>query len=264
MTTDLIVQPVAPVSAPVVTSDQYDLIRRTVAKDATPDELQLYLYDCQRQGVHPLDKLLHFTKRGGKYTPVTSIDLMRSRAADTGEHAGTDEPFYDGEPGSATFQASVTVYRFVQGERCRWSATARWSEYFPGDAQGHMWRKMPHLMLGKCAEALALRKAFPRQLAGVYTREEMDQADAPVPVPSKIAPPTASYAASAPHDETGSQACPTCGGVLYRLKYPPRGGGEAGWYCSKTKGCGASFRYEDIIAPTHEAEVPNEDSDSLF
>lgn len=165
--------------APIVTDEQLELVRRTVANGATDAELQLYLYDCTRHGVHPLDKLLHFTKRGGKYTPITSIDLLRSRATDTGDLAGIDDPEYAGDTMTPDFCARVTVYRMVQGQRCPFSATARWSEYKPADGQDHMWRKMPHLMLGKCAEALALRKAFPRQLAGLYAREEMDQAGAP-------------------------------------------------------------------------------------
>ena len=152
---------------------QIDLIRRTVANGATNDELSLFLYDCQRRGIHPLDKLLHFTKRGGKYTPVTSIDFMRAQAAMSGEMAGSDDPVFtmNGEKLEA---ATVTVYRLTQGQRFAYAATARWSEYCPDNAQ--MWRRMPHTMLGKCAEALALRKAFPQQLAGLYSSEEMDQA----------------------------------------------------------------------------------------
>jgi phage recombination protein Bet len=161
--------------APVtVTPDQLDLVKRTVAAGATDAELKLYLFDCARQGVHPLDRLLHFTKRGGKYTPVTSIDLMRTRAADTGEYAGNDDARFDDE--DQPLRATVTVYRIVQGQRCPFTATARWKEYCPPTGQDHMWRKMPATMLGKCAEALALRKGFPRQLAGLYAREEMDQA----------------------------------------------------------------------------------------
>jgi phage recombination protein Bet len=169
MSTDLVV------TAPAVTNDQLALIKATVAKDATTDELKLYLYDCARIGVHPLDKLLHFTKRSGKYTPITSIDLMRIRAAETGELAGSDDPEFTGTPAQNDFTARVTVWRLVQGTRCAFSATARWSEYKPD--QAFMWNKMPHTMLGKCAEALALRKGFPRQLAGLYAKEEMDQAE---------------------------------------------------------------------------------------
>ncbi len=166
-----------------VTADQLDLVKRTVANGASDAELKLYLYDCQRQGVHPLDRLLHFTKRGGKYTPVTSIDLMRSRAADTGEYAGSDDAVFEYPSGAPTqmdgelpISARVTVWRIVQGQRCAFTATTRWTEYYPGDQAGTMWRKMPHTMLAKTAEGCALRKGFPRQLAGLYAVEELDQA----------------------------------------------------------------------------------------
>lgn len=167
---------------PVVTADQLSLVKQTIAHGATDAELKLYLYDCARQGVHPLDRLLHFTKRGGKYTPVTSIDLMRTRAADTGEYAGSDDAVFecDDVPIPPTL-ARVTVWRLVQGQRCAFTATARWMEYCPSGGQDHMWRKMPHTMLAKCAEALALRKGFPRQLAGLYAKEEMDQAGQETP-----------------------------------------------------------------------------------
>jgi len=160
-------------SAPAVTPEHLTLIKNTIAKDATPAELELFLYDCARQGVHPLDKLIYFTKRKDRYTPVTSIDFLRTRAADSGECAGIDEPLFHGTPKQADFKASVTVYRIVQGQRYPFTATARWAEYVPD--QAFMWQRMPHTMLGKCAEALALRKAFPKQLAGLYVKEEMDQ-----------------------------------------------------------------------------------------
>jgi hypothetical protein len=126
--------------------------------------------------VHPLDRLIHFTKRSGRYTPITSIDFLRGRAHDTGEMAGSDDPVFDKDARTAT----VTVYRLTRGTRYAYSATARFNEYVPdpgpngrGDV---MWKRMPHVMLGKCAEALALRKAFPQQLGGLYVKEELEQA----------------------------------------------------------------------------------------
>lgn len=158
-----------------VTGEQLELVKRTVASGATDAELKLYLYDCQRHGVHPLDKLLHFTKRAGKYVPITSIDLMRIRAASTGECVGITDAVFAGE--GQHLSATVTVKRAVAGVIADFTATARWSEYCP-DA-GSMWKKMPYTMLGKCAEALALRKGFPQQLSGLYAKEEMEQAERP-------------------------------------------------------------------------------------
>jgi len=190
-----------PDAAPVVTGEQLELVKRTVATGATVDELKLYLYDCQRQGVHPLDKLIHFTKRSGKYAPITSIDFMRTRAADTGEYAGSDDAEFSTLPNpgalAAPLAATVTVWRLVGGQRCPFTATARWSEYKP-EQNDFMWKRMPHTMLAKCAEALALRKGFPRQLAGLYAKEEMDQAETmPRMVIESPAPAAASSAVSA-------------------------------------------------------------------
>lgn len=160
--------------APIVTADQRELVLRTIAQGATAQELELFLYDCARQGVHPLDRLLHFTKRAGRYTPVTSIDLMRIRASETGDYAGNDEYEFTGTPGRPGFKAVSRVWRLVQGQRVAFTRPARWEEYCPPAGQDHMWRRMPHVMLGKCAEAQALRAGFPRQLHGSYVAEEMD------------------------------------------------------------------------------------------
>ena len=66
------------------------------------------------------------------------------------------------------------MWRLVQGQRVAFTRSARWEEYCPPTGQDHMWRRMPHVMLGKCAEAQALRAGFPRQLHGSYVAEEMD------------------------------------------------------------------------------------------
>ncbi len=189
MATELMTRPngTHEMATTTITDEQVNLIKQTVAKGATDVELQLYFYDCRRHGVHPLDKLIHFTKRSGKYTPITSIDLLRSRAGDTGELGGIDDAQYHGTPAAPGFVASVTVWRIVHGQRCPFSASARWEEYLPQEQ--FMWKKMPHLMLGKCAEGLALRKAFPKQLAGLYAKEEMEQGDVidVTPEPAKTA-----------------------------------------------------------------------------
>src|SRR6185295_4645697 len=162
-----------------ISGEQKALIKNTICQGATDAEMQLFFFDCQRRGTHPLDKLIHFTKRDGKYTPVTSIDFFRLRAHSSGAYAGEGATTYElGEDGLPN-ECTVAVLRLVQGQVCTWRATARWAEYYPGEKSGFMWRKMPFLMLAKCAEALALRKAFPAELQGLYVKEEMEQAGYP-------------------------------------------------------------------------------------
>ncbi len=154
------------------TDEQIDLIKSNVAKGATDDELKLFLYTAKRTGLDPLTKQIHFVKRGGQMTIQTGIDGYRAIAERTGQLAGIDDAVYEGTT-KEPIKATVNVYRMVQGQRVAFTASARWSEYV---AFGPLWKKMPFLMLGKCAEALALRKAFPNNLSGIYTNEEMEQA----------------------------------------------------------------------------------------
>lgn len=166
--------------------EKIELIKQTVAKGATDLELELFLHACKRTGLDPLMKQVYAIKRWSNADKrevmafQTGIDGYRLIADRTGRYAGSDEPTYivgsDGFPEVA----SVTVYKMFDGQRCAFSASARWKEYVQVNREGKptsMWVKMPFLMLGKCAEALALRKAFPAELSGVYTHEEMMQAD---------------------------------------------------------------------------------------
>jgi phage recombination protein Bet len=152
-----------------------DLIKRTVAKGATDDELQLFFHQAKKTGLDPLARQIYCVKRGSGMAIQTGIDGFRLIADRTGKYAGNDDyEFAEGK--EFPIAAKARIWKIVDGERYPFEATARWSQYYPGDSLGFMWKKMPHVMLGKCAEALALRKAFPAELSGVYTAEEMSQA----------------------------------------------------------------------------------------
>jgi phage recombination protein Bet len=169
------------------TPDQVELIKRTVAVGATDDELQLFMYVARKTGLDPFTRQIYALKRWNKAAGrevmaiQTGIDGFRVTADRTGKLAGISDPIFDDESGQHPNRATVTVKKLLpDGTLAEFTATARWSEYVQlskeGKASG-MWAKMPYLMLGKCAEALALRKAFPADLSGVYTTEEMAQAD---------------------------------------------------------------------------------------
>jgi phage recombination protein Bet len=189
------------------TPEQVDLIKTTIAKGATDDELRLFLYTCQRTGLDPMARQIYAIKRyssrdGGDVMAIqTGIDGYRLTAQRTGLHAGTDDVVYSQNQSGNLLSATVTVYKIIAGQRVGFTATARWDEYCARDRSGNltpMWAKMPFLMLGKCAEALALRKAFPAELSGVYTTEEMQQADVestPATAPAQV---TNSAPSSAP------------------------------------------------------------------
>ncbi len=158
------------------------LITNTVAKDATPDELKLFLYVAGKRGLNPLTRQIHFVKRKEQGTIQTGIDGFRLIAQRTGQYApsGKATQFEVNKSGNLI---SATVYgnKIVNGTAFEFSATAYFDEYAPKLPNGQlfpMWQKMPRTMLEKCAEAKLLRKGFPEELSGLYADEEMHQADA--------------------------------------------------------------------------------------
>lgn len=166
--------------------DQVGLLKRTICKGATDDEFLLFVSQCQRTGLDPFARQIHAVKRWDAkqqrevMTIQTGIDGYRLIADRTGLYAGNDEPKYDREDGDHPNKATVTVWKIVGGQRVPFTRSARWSEFCQTAKDGKLtrfWQRMPWLMLGKVAEALALRAAFPQELSGIYTNEEMQQAD---------------------------------------------------------------------------------------
>ena len=161
--------------------EQVELIKRTVCTNSTNDELQLFMYVAKKSGLDPFAKQIHAVKRWTKNGEVMSIqvgiDGYRLIAHRTGKCAGiTDAEFVQKDDSKFPESAKVTVRKIVEGHLCEFTATAYWEEYY-NEKQGYMWRQRPKGQLGKCAEALALRKAFPNELSGLYTPEEMERAE---------------------------------------------------------------------------------------
>lgn len=152
-------------------------------RQATAPMLDQLLHVCQHTGLDPWARQIYLRVQAGRGSMQASIDglrLVAQRAARADgcrlsyrptEWCGPDGQWRDiwlaDEPPAAA-RITVTI-----GDSA-YPAVARWAEY--GTDRG-MWRKMPALMLGKVAEALALRRSCPADLSGLYTHEEMTQAE---------------------------------------------------------------------------------------
>lgn len=176
--------------------EKLQLIKDTIAQGATDDELALFLYAAQRTGLDPFSKQIYCIKRYDPGVgrdvakPQTGIDGYRLVADRTGDYMPGQAATFEYDQNGALFSATAYVKKWRHGEWHEIAATAHYAEYVQTKKDGNpnsMWKRAPHVMLAKCAEALALRRAFPAELSGVYTSDELGD-EQPAALPAKAQP----------------------------------------------------------------------------
>lgn len=167
--------------------DVIEMIKNTFAATLTWTELEAGLHICAKRKLDPMQKQISFIKFGGKMTIHVTIDGLRTLAARSGNYAGSTISYiYDVEgvnvesdfPPSTKavlFGAKAKVYKRLGDNICEFSALALASEYLKGSSNA-LSSKMPHVLLAKDAESLALRKGWPEDLSGFYEPAEFETA----------------------------------------------------------------------------------------
>ncbi len=245
------------------------LITNTVAKDATPDELKLFLYVAGKRGLNPLTRQIHFVKRGAQGTIQTGIDGFRLIAQRTGQYAPSGKATqFEVDKAGKLISATVFGNKIVNGTAFEFSATAYFSEYAPMLPNGQlfpMWQKMPRTMLEKCAEAKLLRKGFPEELSGLYADEEMHQADAqPISVVAAGDGATTTVTDTPEGEKTTTIICPKHGTEMRKNKWGGYSHIVDGEKTPEGKAVWCNIKAQDLIdIPAPMPKSPTKEPDAL-
>ena len=180
------IQPISENFAPLSESKK-ELLKKTFGGNMSDDELDLFGYICGKTGLDPFIKQIYpisrRTKRKDgtyeqKMTTLVGIDGLRSIAERTGNYCPGKETTYNYDQSGAVVSATAFVKKKTNdGTWHEISVTAHMNEYRP--EYNNFWNDKPHIMLGKCAEALCIRKAFPSVTANLYISEEMQRSATP-------------------------------------------------------------------------------------
>jgi RecT family len=153
--------------------------------DPTEEEVDRFLMEAVLYGLEPLAGQIYASWEDGVMKAVTTIDGLRSLAERTGRYDGQSDPEWCDRAGNwtdywageeAPLAARVRVHK--KGTKVPTTGTANWHDFAPtgtvgADSLWNMGDGKPAHMLSIRAEALALRKAFPAELSGLYTAEEL-------------------------------------------------------------------------------------------
>lgn len=187
---------------PHFNSKQIEILKNSMCKGVSDEEFEVFMMACAKTQLDPFMKQIYAIPRkfkkpdgtwGQSITIQTSIDGYRLIAERTERYAPGPEPTYNYDKEGNLISATSYIKKLTKdGTWHTVSASAYLDEYMQTFADRQtgekkptgLWVNMPKTMLAKCAEAQALRKAFPAEMSGIYTKEEMEQADVVV-VPEK-------------------------------------------------------------------------------
>lgn len=152
------------------TAENIELLKQQFSIRDTK-QLQMFLYQVRRTGLDPLARQIYAVSRGGGLQIQATIDGFRLIAERTGHYLGQTRPEFTYDTDGKLESATVGVIK--ESRTGNDKAVTYGTAFFKEFNKGSNWNNMPHHMLAKVAESHALRKAFPQELAGLYTEDEV-------------------------------------------------------------------------------------------